>query len=59
MSEKDACLYAGVEAIKLPNDGVEYISKLFGCSRDTVLLGIKEIDDAVLCNTPKSNGKGA
>jgi hypothetical protein len=54
MSEKDRCLYAGVEALKLPHDGVDYISKLFGCSHDTVLLGIKEIDEGVLRNnTPK------
>ena len=45
---KDACLYAGVEALKLPHDGVDYISKLLGCSHDTVLLGIKEINEGVL-----------
>jgi hypothetical protein len=48
MSEKDRFLYAGVEALKLPHDGVDYISKLFGCSHDTVLLGIKEINEGVL-----------
>ena len=48
MSEKDRFLYAGVEALKLPHDGVDYISKLFGCSDDTVLLGIKEINEGVL-----------
>lgn len=48
MSEKDGYLYAGVEALKLPHDGVDYISKLFGCSRDSVLLGMKELDEAIL-----------
>jgi len=45
---KDACLYAGVEALKLPHDGVDNISNFFGCSHDTVLLGIKEINEGVL-----------
>ena len=48
MSEEDRFLYAGVEALKLPHDGVDYISKLLGCSHDTVLLGIKEINKGVL-----------
>jgi len=46
--EEDRFLYAGIEALKLPHDGVDYISKLFGCSHDTVLLGIKEINKGVL-----------
>jgi len=36
-------LYAGVEALKLPYGGVSYIARLFGCSRDTILRGIKEL----------------
>jgi hypothetical protein len=39
-------LYAGVEALKLPHGGVSYIAQLFGCSRDTVGRGIKELGEA-------------
>lgn len=47
MSEKNRYLYAGVEALKMPNDGVGYISKLFGCSEDMVLMGIEELNKSV------------
>jgi len=43
LSEKDKRLYAGIEASKLPYGGVTYMAKLFGCSRDTILKGIKEL----------------
>lgn len=45
LPEKNRRLYAGVEALKLPYGGVSYISRLFGCARDTVLQGIKELDE--------------
>lgn len=35
--EKDKHLYAGVEALKLPYDGISYIAQLFACSRNTIL----------------------
>ena len=44
LSEKDRRLYAGVEALKLGYGGVSYISQLLGCSRDTILRGIDEIN---------------
>lgn len=43
LSEKDRRLYAGVEASKLPYGGISYIAELFGCSRETVAKGIKEL----------------
>lgn len=46
LSEKSRRLYAGVEALKLPHGGVSYIARLFGCSRDTVRRGIKELGEA-------------
>lgn len=46
LSEKSRRLYAGVEALKLPHGGVSYIAQLFGCSRDTVGRGIKELGEA-------------
>ena len=57
MSEKDGCLYAGIEALKLPHDGVDYISKLFGCSHDTDLLGIKELGGGVIRNNTTKQQK--
>jgi len=44
-SEKNRRLYAGIEALKLPYGGVSYIARLFGCSRDTILRGIKELKE--------------
>jgi len=44
LSEKDRRLYAGVEALKLDYGGVSYIAQLLGCSRDTILRGIDEIN---------------
>jgi len=45
LSEKNRRLYAGIEALKLPYGGVSYIARLFGCSRDTILRGIKELKE--------------
>lgn len=44
LSEKNKRLYAGIEALKLPYGGVSYIARLFNCSRDTILRGIKELN---------------
>lgn len=46
LPEKSRRLYAGVEALKLPYGGISYIARLLGCSRDTVLVGIKELKEA-------------
>jgi hypothetical protein len=45
LTEKGRRLYAGVEALKLPYGGISYIAKLFGCSRNTIFKGIKELDE--------------
>jgi hypothetical protein len=45
LPEKNRRLYAGVEALKLPYGGISYIARLFRCARDTVLLGIKELNE--------------
>jgi len=39
LPEKSRRLYAGVEALKFSYGGISY-ARLFGCSRDTVSLGI-------------------
>ncbi len=44
LPEKSRRLYAGVEALKLPYGGITYVAKLFGCSRDTVRLGIEDLN---------------
>lgn len=44
LPEKNRRLYAGIEALKLPYGGVSYIARLFNCARDTVLLGIQELN---------------
>ena len=45
LPEKSRRLYAGVEALKLPYGGISYIAGLFSCARDTVLSGIKELNE--------------
>lgn len=44
LSEKDRRRYAAVEAEKLGHGGVEYITKLFGCHRDTIRQGRADIE---------------
>lgn len=43
LTEKDQRRYAGVEAIKFGRGGVAYIIRVLGCSRKTVVKGIKEV----------------
>ena len=46
LPEKNRRLYAGVEALKFTYGGISYIAGIFGCSRDTVSVGIKELAEA-------------
>ena len=43
LSEQEKRTYAAVEALKLPRGGKSYIAKLIGCSRNTIIRGIKEL----------------
>lgn len=43
LSEKDRRHYAAVEAAKLGHGGINYISDLFGCCRQTVATGLEEL----------------
>jgi hypothetical protein len=45
LSEKDQRRYAAVEAQRLGHGGMEYISKVLGCSTKTIHRGIKELDE--------------
>jgi len=44
LSEKDRRRYAAAEAVKLGYGGVAYVAKLFGCSRDSIEHGMRELD---------------
>jgi hypothetical protein len=43
LSELEKRTYAAVEALKLPRGGISYISKLLGCSRNTISRGIEDL----------------
>ena len=59
LPEKNRRLYAGVEASKLGRGGVSYIARLFNCSRNTILRGIKELgEEDVLENRNRELGGG-
>lgn len=55
LSEKDKRRYAGVEAMKLGRGGVAYITKILGCSRKTVIKGLRELN-ALSVEPVKKNG---
>lgn len=44
LNEKDRRRYAAVEAEKLGHGGINYIARLFGCSRRTISRGQAELD---------------
>jgi len=52
--------YAAIEALKLSYGGISYIAKLFGCSRDTIRTGIKELgqEDKLPGNRNRKAGGG-
>lgn len=60
LPEKNRRLYAGVEALKLPYGGVSYIARLFDCSRDTILRGIKDLgkEETLAQNRSRHRGGG-
>ena len=59
LPEKNRRLYAGVEASKLGRGGVSYVARLFNCSRNTILRGIKELgEEEVLENRNREIGGG-
>lgn len=58
LPEKSRRLYAGVEALKLPHGGISYIARLFSCARDTVLSGIKELNEEETLAPNRSRKKG-
>jgi len=59
LSEKDRRIYAAVEALKLPRGGKSYVANLLGCSRNTILRGISELNNPDLVLKDRIRGKGA
>ena len=59
LGEKNRRLYAGVEASKLHFGGISYISRLLGCSRDTVMRGMKELKEEETLPTNRNRKEGA
>lgn len=58
LSEKDKRHYAAIEAMKLGHGGIQYIERLFGVSRETIRIGIKELDDVLLPDRIRQKGGG-
>ena len=58
LSEKDKRRYAGVEAMKFGRGGVAYITRVLGCSRKTVLKGLKELNTLSQEQSSKKNASG-
>lgn len=59
LAEKNRRLYAGVEASKFTFGGISYIARLLGCSRDTVMRGIKELSEEETLPTNRNRKEGA
>ena len=55
LTEKDKRRYAGVEAMKFGRGGVAYITRILGCSRKTVLKGLKELNNLSPVEQVKKN----
>lgn len=58
LPEKNRRLYAGVEASKLGRGGVSYIARLFHCSRNTILRGIKELGEGEVLDKDRNRKVG-
>jgi hypothetical protein len=59
LGEKNRRLYAGVEASKFNFGGISYISQLLGCSRDTLMRGMKELNEEETLPTNRNRKEGA
>jgi len=58
LPERSRRMYAGVEALKLPYGGISYIARLFNCTRNTVIQGIKEFSEEETLPQHRSRKKG-
>jgi hypothetical protein len=44
LSEKDKRRYAAIEAQKLGWGGISYVMQLLGCSRNTIIKGLEDLE---------------
>jgi transposase len=44
LSEKDRRRYAAIEAHKIGHGGISYMSRILGCSRQTITQGLRDLD---------------
>ena len=44
LSEKDKRRYAAIEAQKLEWGGISYVMRVLGCSRNTIVKGIEDLE---------------
>ncbi|MCP4911590.1 MAG: ISAzo13 family transposase [Oligoflexia bacterium] len=58
LSEKNKRLYVGVEAMKLPHGGKNYIANLLSCSRRTVSRGLLNLKNPGLIEKDRVRKKG-
>jgi len=58
LSELEKRTYAAVESLKLPRGGISYISKLLGCSRNTIRRGIEELKNPAIKPQNRIREKG-
>ena len=60
LSEKDKRRYAAVEAQKLGWGGISYVVQLLGCSRNTIIKGIEDLEimDEQTLNNSRIRKKG-
>lgn len=57
LNERDKRRYAAIEAVKLGNDGVNYISQVLRCDQKTINKGISELESENL-TTERQRKKG-
>ncbi len=58
LPEKHKRHYSAIEAMKLKYGGVDYIVRLFQCSRQTIYTGIKELEENKLLPAGRSRAVG-
>ena len=60
LSEKDKRRYAAIEAQKLGWGGISYVMQLLGCSRNTIIKGIEDLEkmDSETLNNSRIRKKG-
>ncbi|MFK0569559.1 ISAzo13 family transposase [Endozoicomonas sp.] len=58
LNERDRRRYAALEAMKLGHGGIQYMSRLLGCHRETIAHGITELNSEEKLTTNRIRKKG-